>query len=1025
MLLLKLPDKYCLLVLLVNFSLLVIQAQTTNLPFASPLHFTNYTIAQGLPSNNVNDVMQDSRGFLWFSTGQGLARFDGSHFIVYRHFSKDSSTMPFDDILKCTELNNHELLFLSGRKLWTLNPANGRQHPPPVFWQKKGVADFFLLKEDLMAITNDDKTYITSLNLDIIDSLNNPVPGHPQVIYLGDNNILFENGLQAFACSITDKKMVEWKMDNPAHEQNPHYFFFDADTSKKLIYVNGVGYGATEMSYDKASAGYLKRKSIPHSYLNGDGNISYKNGICIIATGQGLTILQPGQPEILVQSIPGNTNSILPGSHYFVYTDNTGNYWSTGDEGVSRFSLQQLNHQFWKLAYPATTSRYAKYDNKIWMAAEWYGSYYLDCATQKFHFIDSNTIKYCWGAAPVNNQIYIHGNSSVFKHHQPYTIKIIVYNPQTKKISTPSFLDSFIMEKELVTLVYQAKNGDVWYSINGGGGLVRQQSGTDQFTQYSESNNTPAFHFRYVNKVAEDKNGNLYFSVNKRSDVLVWKKEAQHFEEWKIDSIVPVKGIHFGPLFCHTIDSQENLWLSYEQGGLVKYNLTDRKVKLYATEDGLPTNIFDNMVADANDNIWIPSPGGLYCLLTSTDKFIHFTEQDGLPFTDFSHSYLFFDGADSSFYFSSKGYLYKINSYALLARKKQSSVKLFIDGMYVNNHPYYFTNTENISLQPDENNLQFTFTLLDLANKISYKNYEYLLKRNNESADWQRLQGTNTIAFSRLKPGTYTLLVRMQDESGEGYINGSNIFHFTIATVWYNTAWFIFICIGIAVFIAWAFMRLYYQGKIVQQKAIIDKQNAINSERSRIAADMHDDMGSGLSRMRYLSSAMKIDINDEGIKKELDKLITGSDELVDKMNEIIWTLNSGDETLEDVLYYIRSQCSEMLDHANIDFAYSIPDVIPLRMISSEEKRNIYLVVKEAVHNAIKHSKASNIKLAAQITGSLIITVSDNGIGFDPEQQKFKGNGLSNYQKRMLLLNGTVSLQSGENGTTIIFQKPLA
>jgi signal transduction histidine kinase len=611
----------------------------------------------------------------------------------------------------------------------------------------------------------------------------------------------------------------------------------------------------------------------------------------------------------------------------------------------------------------------------------------------------------------------------VFKLHQPYTIKIIVFNPQTKKISTPSFLDSFIKDKELVTLVYQAKNGDVWYSINGGGGLVKQESGTNRFIQYGESN-TPSFHFRYVSKAAEDSSGNVYFTVNKRSEILVWKNATQQFEEWKIDSLVPVKDIHFGPLGCHIIDGQQNLWLSYEQGALVKYNLATRKAKLYAAEDGLPTNVFDNMAADASANIWIPSPGGLYCLLAATNKFIRFTERDGLPFTNFSNSNLFFENADSSLYFSGKGYLYKINSYALLARKKQSSVKLFIDGMDVNNHPYYFADTENILLQPDENNLQFRFTLLDLDNKILGKNYEYLLKRNNETANWQSLQGTNTIAFSRLNPGAYTLMVRMQDESGNGYINGSNIFHFTIATVWYNTAWFILLCIGIAGLIVWAFIRLYYQRKLEKQKAIIEKQTAISSERSRIAADMHDDMGAGLSRMRYLSTAMKNDIKDEGIKKELDKLITGSDELVDKMNEIIWTLNSGDETLEDVLYYIRSQCSEMLDHANINFEYSLPTTILNKIITSEEKRNMNLVVKEAVHNAIKHSKATNIKLAVQITKSLIITVADNGTGFDPEEQKFKGNGLGNYQKRMVLLKGTVSMQSGEKGTILIFEIPL-
>jgi two-component system, NarL family, sensor kinase len=212
--------------------------------------------------------------------------------------------------------------------------------------------------------------------------------------------------------------------------------------------------------------------------------------------------------------------------------------------------------------------------------------------------------------------------------------------------------------------------------------------------------------------------------------------------------------------------------------------------------------------------------------------------------------------------------------------------------------------------------------------------------------------------------------------------------------------------------------------KIAIQKAIIEKQQGISSERSRIAADMHDDMGSGLSRMRYLSTAMKNDVQDEGVKKELDKLIAGSDELIDKMNEIIWTLNSSDETLEDMLYYIRSQCSEMLDHANISFKYSLPNTIPYKMVSSEEKRNLYLVVKEAVHNAIKHAKADTVSLSVELTEKLKIIIADDGIGFDAVQNKIPGNGLGNYKKRMALLKGTVDIQSGKKGTIITFEVPV-
>ena len=112
----------------------------------SPIRFTNYTIADGLPSNMVNHIMQDSRGFIWMSTAQALARFDGNNFRIYDHSRTDSNSMPSESVSNCIELKNHELLFQSGNHIWMLNPYNHRQHPPPLFWKSKAFAIPILLK---------------------------------------------------------------------------------------------------------------------------------------------------------------------------------------------------------------------------------------------------------------------------------------------------------------------------------------------------------------------------------------------------------------------------------------------------------------------------------------------------------------------------------------------------------------------------------------------------------------------------------------------------------------------------------------------------------------------------------------------------------------------------------------------------------------------------------------------------------------------------------------------------------------
>jgi signal transduction histidine kinase len=235
----------------------------------------------------------------------------------------------------------------------------------------------------------------------------------------------------------------------------------------------------------------------------------------------------------------------------------------------------------------------------------------------------------------------------------------------------------------------------------------------------------------------------------------------------------------------------------------------------------------------------------------------------------------------------------------------------------------------------------------------------------------------------------------------------------------------VMICYLIAIIKKWYFQEKEIAVQKLESALLVEKmQNQIYCERSRIAADMHDDMGAGLSRMRYLSAAIQQKVKDENIQAELDKLISNSDELVDKMNEIIWMLNSSDGSLEETLYYIRSQCSEMLDHANINVEYDLPQSIPYRIISSDDKRNLYLLIKEAIHNAIKHSGADLVNIKCAIADTVEFTVTDNGRGFDTAAIKKTGNGLFNYKKRIGKLNGHYQLKTAPGkGTKIIFTIP--
>ncbi|WP_445732055.1 tetratricopeptide repeat-containing sensor histidine kinase [Mariniflexile sp.] len=217
----------------------------------------------------------------------------------------------------------------------------------------------------------------------------------------------------------------------------------------------------------------------------------------------------------------------------------------------------------------------------------------------------------------------------------------------------------------------------------------------------------------------------------------------------------------------------------------------------------------------------------------------------------------------------------------------------------------------------------------------------------------------------------------------------------------------------------------YYQFRNFRiKKALLSEQQktAIVEERLRIASEMHDDVGSGLSRIRYIIGAI---YNGKTEQKEgLEKITEISDDSVQKMKEIIWSLNESNQNLEELIYYIRGQMSELTENAQIHFESYLPENIPTLFFGWARNRNTYLLVKETVHNAIKHADATKITLEFEISNDLIITISDNGRGFDTNL-KHSGNGLNNYKKRISELKGNYKITSElSKGTTVTFQIPL-
>lgn len=197
---------------------------------------------------------------------------------------------------------------------------------------------------------------------------------------------------------------------------------------------------------------------------------------------------------------------------------------------------------------------------------------------------------------------------------------------------------------------------------------------------------------------------------------------------------------------------------------------------------------------------------------------------------------------------------------------------------------------------------------------------------------------------------------------------------------------------------------------------------AQQQERERISADMHDELGSGMTAIRLMSEIARNKMK-ESTPVEIDKISHSADEVLNKMNAIIWSMNSGNDTVDNLVSYIRSYSIEYFENTPINCKVFTPDIIDDKEMSGDKRRNLFLCVKETLNNALKHSKATEIKIYFKIDDNMTIKIIDNGAGIDLQNIRRFGNGLKNISKRMESIGGSYQIENNK-GTVTTLRLPL-
>lgn len=240
-----------------------------------------------------------------------------------------------------------------------------------------------------------------------------------------------------------------------------------------------------------------------------------------------------------------------------------------------------------------------------------------------------------------------------------------------------------------------------------------------------------------------------------------------------------------------------------------------------------------------------------------------------------------------------------------------------------------------------------------------------------------------------------------------------------------NYDWLYFLAgVFAIIIIAILLTRYFAQHKLRKKIREFEEQERLNKERQRISREMHDDIGAGLTQIIMMSESAKHKKTEPG-NRELEDIATTSRRLVSSMSEIIWSLNPENKTLDQLFSYMREQLHKQLDYSGIEYSLNLPEGFGSVTLSNEQRRNILLVTKEIVNNAIKYSGATVLSVAATVEDQKVIfKVNDNGRGFDSSQVT-SGNGLRNIRHRVEELGGILELQTSPGqGCGYIYKIPL-
>ena len=940
-----------------------------------------------LQSHNILCMAQDSQGFIWIGTNWGLFKYDGYHFKEYNINSKPSIVN-----------NNVKSLLIVNNELW--------------IGTKGGLT--------ILNTENNTAVNLTTANSSLPDNyITHLFKDSTKHIWLGYYNGLLSKHIegvhfQNFDLNVSINENCYSVVNMVETSTNTFYIKLKCNDFSKTkiaeVIYNNKTISTTEI------AQYTIENAVIFNYNNSLGMIAENKLMMYDSTLKKLEIKNPhfvkNNETQIITAYQKDLNTIYVGTEmHTVYVLNS-------NEIKPSNYIKLSNEATWVNAFFKDES------GLLWVGSP-LGLYKVKNRIKFFEkYLDSNGNKMRSIIEDSVGDVYALNQTDIFKYD---TLTNNFKNLNWKNLSetSPYYLENFSENSFLVGMqgsglaVYN-KNTNVCepyfkeQNLLSGSHIIKIVNGTNNIIwlgtldglYYIEKtkNTVIKVHDSIFQKITENKES--VFDIKPYNDDELWVATSSGLFSLKVNNTVYPLRIEAEKIaqLPYTIRclffNRNTLWLATQNQGIIKYNYLTKKVVQVNENQGLANNTVYSILPRFKNELWFGTLNGLSCLDTVTNQFLNFYVYDGL--------------ADNEF-----------NSASQLKTKKgalffggQNGISQIIPTHFEKDTSKIHLNISNISWYNSKKDSTYSIAInnnklkdLELPYSNAYVNFELSLtdyfKPNNTTFkyrllglhnDWHMLNKTNVLSFTNLPPGDYTLDISASTNYGKW---NEQIISLPIAVkqIFYKKWWFITSLFIIAL-LSFYFIRTYELNHIKKLEKL----------RLRISRDLHDELGSTLTGIAIRSELLKNNIAFDSKEDILNEIALQSRTAVDSLSDIVWAIDSRNNSLEDLTNRMDIILFQLLKPKNITYTFLFPDERKLVYLDQDYRQHVYLLFKEAITNVVKHSNATHVTIEiVKFDDTLKLTIKDNGTFTSKTSNRLNGNGIKNMRLRAEKINGNLQI----------------